>query len=214
LHTPAHTSDGTRLVRDAFLLEHPDVAAKRLELPALCRTVDGKETCDPVLEDAELAEVDPEVFDPAVVTRILVFHALAGNWDFAVDRRSGAARGGLWNTDVLVLAPTESGERPLAPLPQDFDLASMVTGAVRTRGIPETLLPGRAPLVRQAAHFLTVYLEGRAAAEVRAAREIFAAKRGDLYATLDAAPLDDEGRANATAHLDAFFTALDEVAPP
>ncbi len=202
------TASGQRTERDAFLLEHPDVAAERLGLPDSCRTLGGTQICDPVLEDAELEKVKTSAFDGDVLARILMLHALTGNFDFHVDDAMDRRRS-LWNTDVLVLAPSPDGTRPLAPVPQDFDLSSMVTGIVRQNGVPATFLADEAPLVRLLGHYLKTYLAGRTPAQAASAKALLFAKKDALYAAATSAPLDADGRTNAIAHLDAFYRVLD-----
>jgi len=195
--------------RNAMLLEHIEKLAKRSGAPdEHCRQVDGEEECDPVLTDSEVAAADPRTMDRARVAITTLFHAAVGNWDWRLNMSESASPTSgarLWNTEVILLpkpggAPTDLVKLPIA---HDFDLASAVTGRLRAR---ETPTPAK--LAVQAKEFLA-RTEGLTAEEVATAKQHFRDKKQSMYAALESAiSLDDAARANAKAHLDAFFTEL------
>lgn len=189
------TTKGDQLTRKAFIFEHVDLAAGRLGGTSL--------------ESPETWEGDPaQVMEMQAIVRIHFFEALIGNWDWHL--RIGASNPGggqLWNIEAVQL-----GDK-LVPLAQDFDLSSAVTGhLVDERDIDPRVLPGKPPLVRQAAGYLaSEHGPQFSDTDLHAAREHFVARRAAVERALADAPLDDEGRANLNAHVDAFYQALDHV---
>ncbi len=110
----------------------------------------------------------------------------------------------LWNIEAVQMPDT------LVPIPSDFDLSSAVTARLApARALDPRVLPSAPPLVRQAATYL-VSESGPlfSVAELHAARDHFMARRASLTDVLAEVPIDDAGRANLVAHVDAFYTAL------
>jgi hypothetical protein len=198
--------------RNAMLLEHIEKLAKRSGAPdEHCRQVDGAEECDPVLTDSEVGGVDPrDGMDRSRIAIISLFHAAVGNWDWRLSVAPTSTNGSrVWNNEVMLL-PKEGSPSPPAtpelvkfPVAHDFDLASAVTGRLRGRTDPTP-----AKLTAQAKEYLA-RTEGLTNEEVAAAKARFIEKKSALYAVADSAILDEPGRANAKAHLDAFFGELE-----
>ncbi len=76
---------GWQVTRMAFLMDHVEVVAKRLN----GRALEDEETTS--LEDAE--------FDEQLITDLKLFHAMLGNWDYHLSSNGQ----GLWNTEVIEL---------------------------------------------------------------------------------------------------------------
>ncbi len=185
----------TTLIRKAFVFEHVDLLAQRL----------GGET----LDEPEMFEDDPaEVMDAEAIAMVDLLQALVGNWDWGI--RLGETEIGdpprLRNVDAVV-----KPDGHMVPVPDDFDLASIVTGRPRNRFDP-LILPDADPLTRQAAGFIASDT-GRALSRttILAARERFRARRGAIEEAVAAASVDDDGREIARAHVDAFYAALDRL---
>jgi hypothetical protein len=189
------TTTNETITRKAFIFEHVDLAAGRLG---------GK-----ALESPETWEGDPaQVMEMQAIVRIHFFEALIGNWDWHLRIGPSKPGGGqLWNIDAVQLSDK------LVPLAQDFDLSSAVTGnLIAEEDIDPKILPGKPQLVRQAASYLAnEYGPQFADSELHAARDHFKARRAALEQALAEAPVDDEGRANLNAHVDAFYQALDHL---
>ncbi|NVB85480.1 MAG: hypothetical protein HOV81_44360 [Kofleriaceae bacterium] len=189
------TTTSEKITRKAFIFEHVDLAAGRLGGTSL--------------ESPETWEGDPaQVMDMQAIVRVHFFEALVGNWDWHL--RIGASKPGggqLWNIEAVQL-----GDK-LVPLAQDFDLSSAVTGnLVADDDIDPKILPGKPPLVRQAGSYLaSEYGPQFSDSELHAARDHFTARRAALEQALADAPVDDEGRANLSAHVAAFYEALDHL---
>lgn len=155
------------------------------------------------LSDVEIAALSDAGFDAGLVTDLQLLHALLGNWDY----RLSADGRGLWNTDVLKLA-----DGSLVPVAGDFDLASWVTGEVRSSA-PRDYRPELGDVERQAM-FEVEQIAGRVgAADWQSGRERFEARKTSLEALVATADVDAEGRALAVRHLAAFYAALDAIPP-
>jgi hypothetical protein len=187
--TVAHTE----LKRKAFLLEHIDIAAKRM----------GGESV-----------ADPELFVPAAtdkmsnsdIAKAHMLEALVGNWDWNLNASKDANESKFWNVELV-----KTGQQ-LTPVPADFDLSSFVTGDwVKASAISE--LPGVADLhVRQAAHYLvTEAAEKLSRAELLTARDYMKTKKAAIDGAVANAKIDAAGRKLAQAHVAAFFTALESM---
>jgi hypothetical protein len=191
--TYVDTTKTEKITRKAFIFEHVDLTAGRLGGTSL--------------ESPETWEGDPaQVMEMQAIVRIHFFEAMIGNWDWHL--RIGASKPGggqLWNIEAIQL-----GDK-LVPLAQDFDLSSAVTGnLVDEDDLDPRILPGKPQLVRQAASYLAgEYGPQFSDPELHAARDHFKARRAALEKALADAPVDDEGRANLIAHVDAFYQALD-----
>jgi hypothetical protein len=211
-YTDTTEAPATVKQRDAFVFEHPNSAAARLGLAPYPRLVDGETKKTPVLEESELNALSTREFSPQRALRIVMFQAMVGNWDFAVDRNTAKSTGGhVWNTDVLVQSRPD-GTRELVPVPVDFDRASMISGKIqRGRASPGTR--SRSPEVQQATASLRQYLRPYKKADVHAAKQFFIEHKDAMLAAIDRATVDDAGRELAHAHVRAFFVALELVSP-
>ena len=110
--TPAdpgsESSVGWSVQRQAMLVENAEVVGELLG---------GK-----ALDDTEITALKHERFDPQLTADLRLFHALLGNWEYALSETGE----GLWNIEVIAL-PNGS----LIPMAGDFDLASWVTDRIR-----------------------------------------------------------------------------------
>lgn len=134
--------------------------------------------------DAEtITKFEVGKFDFVAAQRIRYFHALLGNWDWTLEtkneKKSGSIR--LWNTEVYARA---NGE--LVPVPADFDLSSFVTGDLSRS--KETKL--------------------KATAKDKALVEDLLTRKVALLKLIETAHIDETGRTNATAHVEAFYAKL------
>lgn len=178
---------GWQVMRNAMVFDDPEVVAESLGGRAL--------------DDEEIAALTDANFDEQLITNLLLFHALLGNWDFALslDGRE------LWNTDVIELP-----EGQLLPLAGDFDLASWVTEVVRLNA-PWDFHPELADLPRE-----TLFQVGQVQKRVSPSTfdegtAFFTGKRAEIESLIDAALVDDQGRTNALSHVSVFFDALAAV---
>jgi len=175
---------GWELNRQAMILDDAEVVAERLGGRAL--------------DDAEITALTRAGFSPQLITDLRCFHALLGNWDFRLSEDGT----GLWNTDVIELP---NGQ--LLPIAGDFDLSSWVTGLPRAVA-PRDYHPEWPALDRETRYALEQIQRAVPAPILAAARDRFSAKRTAVEALIDAAEIDEPGRANARDHVAAFFTAL------
>jgi hypothetical protein len=151
-----------------------------------------------VLSDEQVAALTRADFDEQALVDLAFLHALLGNWDYGL----GDENRGFWNTEVIRL-PTGS----LVPLAGDFDLASWVTGSVRSSA-PRDYHPDLPDVERQA-RFEVERLRGRAKPDAfDSARGRFERGRPQVEARIRNARIDDAGRTNALRHLTAFHEAL------
>jgi hypothetical protein len=176
---------GWQLARHAMLLDDIEVVAERMGGRAL--------------EDEEIGALENAGFDPQLITELELLHVLLGNWDYALSTDGRE----LWNTGVIELPGKE-----LVPVAGDFDLASFVTGVVRPSA-PHDYHPELPELERET-RFKIAEIQKRVGVGLfQAAAARFREHRPGMEAQINAAELDDPGRANALAHLAAFFDALD-----
>lgn len=176
---------GWELTRQAVVLEDIEVVADRLG---------GRP-----LTDDEVAKLTQAGFSEQLVTDLMLFQALLGNWDYTL------SPGGeeIWNFDVIKLA-----DGRLIPVAGDFDLASFVTGEVRLSA-PWDYRPDLPELERQA-HFEVGRIRAWAGDKRFAlSRERFRSVRTELETHVAAAEVDEAGRENVLKHLTAFFEAID-----
>lgn len=189
------------LERDAFVLEDLARLARRLGAVDHCRTVEGEEACDPVLEDAEISALDPATLPLPNVALLGAFHAMVGNWDYSLGTALGRGKPELWNTDVVIFGPADAPR--MLPIAQDFDLASAVTGEVRgkDRDAPDALRT-------QAENFVS-NLDPLPAPVREATLQRLRARRADVVKAAERLPMDDAGRANLLRHIEVFYAALE-----
>lgn len=175
---------GWEITRMALLLDGVEVVAERRNGRAL--------------EDEEVGALKNAGFDEQLVADLELFHALIGNWDYALSPDGQ----GLWNTEVIELS-----DGKLVPVAGDFDLASWVTGKVLVTA-PRDYSPELEDLVRQTRFKLSEIrlAVGDSRFELAAAR--FQAHREEIELLIGSAAMDPEGRANARHHADVFFEAL------
>jgi len=188
--TPTNASPltGWQVSRDGLILDDIEVVAER---------INGR-----ALSDEELEDLTDANFDPQLIADLQFFHALLGNWDYALSV-DGL---GLWNTDVIELA-----NRTLVPVAGDFDLASWVTGMVRLMA-PTDYHPELPDIDRQARYELEQIRQRVSAANFTTARQRFEGKRATIELQINAALIDEPGRTNAQRHVTAFYDALTAAA--
>ncbi len=157
------------ITRQGFILEHMDEFSKR----KAGTSVDAETT----------TQFEVGKFDFVAAQRIKYFHALLGNWDWAIEtkseKKSSTIR--LWNTEVYARA---SGE--LVPVPADFDLSSFVTGNLAR----------------------SEKIDLQVTAEDKALVEDLLTRKDALLKLIETAHIDEKGRTNATAHVEAFYAKL------
>jgi hypothetical protein len=175
---------GWQVKRNALLLDDIEVVAERLGGRAL--------------SDEELAALSKAAFDEQLVVELHLFHALVGNWDFALSPGGE----GVSNTDVIEVA---NGQ--LLPVAGDFDLASWVTGQVRSSA-PRDYRPDLPDVEREALYQVETLQNRFSDPMFSAAVARFVEKRTAIESQIGAAAVDDEGRANAVRHVKAFYDAL------
>ena len=150
-------------------------------------------------------------FAPADSARLAFAEALIGNFDWCVrffptDTYRCDGRHALWN--VLALKRPDGSA---VPVPYDFDLAGMVTGHHRWFTI--VFNPAFAPGASEAAVKVLAQLQRTRTlftrAQLDATRAEFIRHKEEAYAVLAEAQLDDAGRRNAAAHLDAFYAVIE-----
>lgn len=191
--TTNRTSEvGWTVMRNAMILDDVEVVAERLGGRAL--------------DDEEITVLSNANFGLQLVTDLQFFHILLGNWDYgvSVDGRE------LWNTEVI-----EFPDGSFLPVAGDFDLCSFVTEEPQL-DVPWDYHPELPPLERQARHDLEE-IKGRVSEENPAvftqARERFTARRTEIETKINSVIIDEIGRTNALAHVNAFFNALSAVDP-
>jgi len=150
-------------------------------------------------------------FAPADSARLAFAEALIANFDWCVrffptDTYRCDGRHPLWN--VLALKRPDGSA---VPVPYDFDLAGMVTGHHRWFTI--VFNPAFAPGASEAAVKVLAQLQRTRTlftrAQLDATRAEFMRHKEEAYAVLAEAQLDDAGRRNAAAHLDAFYAVIE-----
>lgn len=184
--TPANsaTVTGWQLSRNAVILDDVEVVAERLGGRAL--------------DDEEVAKLTKAGFDEQLIVDLRFLHALLGNWDY----RLSSDGQNLWNTEVIELA-----DGKLVPVAGDFDLCSWVTETVR-QSAPGGYHPELADVERRARYEIEQIQQSVTKPGFAAASDRFLAKRSAIESQINAALIDDAGRANALRHVTAFFEAL------
>jgi hypothetical protein len=187
----------TTLVRNAMFLEDEHEAESRLGSS-------GEYT------EHTFGSADAR-FTPADSARLAFAEALIGNFDWCVrflpnDRYRCDGRHALWN--VLALKRPDGRAVPLL---YDFDLAGMVTG--HHRWFPYVFNAAFAPGASEAALEVLGQLQRTRTlftrAQLDAARAEFVRHKQEAYTVLTEAQLDDAGRRQATAYLDAFYAVIE-----
>ncbi len=180
------TETHEELTRDAVLIEDPDAAAKRFG---------GKEIEEAPPPEQSLIDALP----PQQQARLELAQALLGNWDY----RLPDARRPLGHN----LLPIRKSDGSALLLPQDFDLASFVSGAPRGwPWLPERFA-GRSDRFKELLSSV-VDLRKRIPTEtLRPLVQEFRARIPEVLKRLKTAPVDDAGKANIAAHLTAFSEA-------
>jgi len=180
----AESETGWQIKRHAVILEDIEVLAERLGGRALT--------------DEEIAALKDAGFDPHLLINLELWHALLGNWDYALPPNGQ----GLWNTEVIEMADAK-----LTPVASDFDLCSWVTEEVLLSA-PWDYHPELEPIDRQARFRVEEIQKQADAPSFAAAKARFTQKRAALEATINTAEVDDAGRTNALRHVTAFYGAL------
>jgi hypothetical protein len=194
--TYTDSAQGAPLVRNALLLEDDDDAMKRL---------------------GGLAEVPLETFGSVATrgagkdaARIAFAQAMIGNFDWCLkfspdDIYRCNEPKPLWN----VLAFDMGGGRT-ALLMKDFDLAGMVVGRhpwfdkVWNPAFVASKSHTEIEVLSQVQRTRSLFPR----AQLDAERKHFLARKPAVYTALEAATVDDEGRAIARAYLDDFYEAI------
>jgi hypothetical protein len=187
----------TTLVRNAMFLEDDDQAVSRFGA--------HEQYTEDNFGSADIR------FTPADSARLAFGEALIGNFDWCVrffpsDHYRCDGRHALWN----VLAPKRP-DGSAVPVLLDFDLAGIVTG--HHRWFPLVFNTAFAPGASEAAVEVLAQLQRARSlftrAQLDATRAEFVSHKREAYAVLTGAQLDDAGRRNAAAHLDAFYTVIE-----
>jgi hypothetical protein len=186
--TPIGESEfaGWQISRNALILDDVEVVAERMG---------GR-----VLSDEEAAGVNESAFNRQLLIEMQLFQALLGNWDYGLWQNSQ----GLWNVEVIELT-----DQQLLPVAGDFDLASWVTGEVRSSA-PRDYRPDLPEIERQA-RYEVEQIQKRTNPEIfLAAAQRFFDGRAVIQSQIAAAEVDESGRTNALRHATAFFDSLTE----
>jgi hypothetical protein len=172
------------ITRQGLLIEDVEVLAGRLGGRAL--------------NDAEITALTKLGFDGQLLVDLQFLHILLGNWDYSLD----IGGRGLWNTDVIALPGGV-----YLPVAGDFDLSSWVTELTRLSA-PVDFRPDLPDLDREMRYGLERLRAAAGGAWFSAARNRFVSGRLRIDSVIDAASVDDAGRANAKRHAAAFFHVL------
>jgi hypothetical protein len=133
------------------------------------------------------------------------FHAMIGNWDWALGPPETNGCGDIWNTEVLIYP-----NGGITLVPADFDLAAFVVGEVRnpdTNQVEAIEVDNAASAARAA---LQTSLIGESATAVAAMKLEYLAKQAELKALIDASLMDAEAKTDGKQLLDGFFEILAE----
>ena len=186
---PTGDADHWPVKRMAFIFEHVEVLAENMNGRAL--------------EDEEVAQLTDAGFDEQLTLELKLFHALVGNWDYALS----VSGEGLWNTEVIRL-----DDASLLPVAGDFDLAAWVTGAVLVSA-PRDYLPQLDDVPREINYRLGEIAAEHGAARFEIARNRFLAAQAQIEQLILAADVDDEGRSFAGDYTSNFFEILARAKP-
>lgn len=182
---------GWTVTRNAMILDDADVIAERLGGSAL--------------KEEEIPKLTNANFGLQLVTDLQVFQVLIGNWDYAITQDPRE----VWNFDVIQLPNLQ-----VLPVAGDFDLSSFVTEEVLV-DVPWDYYPELPTLERQARYDLEqikARVQEIGPETFTNAKTRFESKRPLLEAKVNAVVIDESGRTNALAHLDAFFKGLTAAA--
>jgi hypothetical protein len=181
-----------KLTRKGFLLEHVDELARRLGATALQDPV----SCG---DDPNLLPHDQDVL------RVKFFHAMIGNWDYAVGPPDMHGCGPLWNTEVLV-----HPEGYLTLVPADFDLSAFVVAEVRDPESNQLVAIDAENAKASARAYLAGATMGESSEAVAAMKAEYMAKKATLLALVHDSLMDEDGKKSATLLLEGFFAVLAE----
>jgi hypothetical protein len=194
-HSPA--ARPTTLVRSAMFLEGDHHAESRFGSH-------GQYT------EATFGSADTRVA-PEDSARLAFAEALIGNFDwcyrfFPSDTYRCDGRHALWN--VLAFKRPDG---TAVPVPYDFDLAGIVTG--HHRWFASVFNQAFAPGASEAALEVLAQLQRTRSLFTRAqldtVRAEFVRHKEEAYRVLTEAQMDEAGRRNAAAHLDAFYAVIE-----
>jgi len=194
-HSPA--ARPTSLVRSAMFLEGDHHAESRFGSH-------GQYT------EATFGSADTRVA-PEDSARLAFAEALIGNFDwcyrfFPSDTYRCDGRHALWN--VLAFKRPDG---TAVPVPYDFDLAGIVTG--HQRWFASVFNQAFAPGASEAALEVLAQLQRTRSLFTRAqldtVRAEFVRHKEEAYRVLTEAQMDEAGRRNAAAHLDAFYAVIE-----
>ena len=182
---------GWNVTRNAMILDDVEVVAERLGGRAL--------------NDTEVEALTNANFGLQLVTELQIFQVMIGNWDYTLSPDGREA----WNFDVVELPNLQ-----LVPVAGDFDLSSIVTEEVLL-DVPWDYHPELPTLERQSRYDLE-QIKGRvqeSGTEIFTNAKLrFETKRAMLEERVRTAVVDEAGRTNAVAHLEAFFRSLTAAA--
>lgn len=178
---------GWQLTRKAFVFDHVEIVAERLGGQAL--------------EDEEVASLVNANFDEQLVTDLMLFHTLIGNWDYHLSPDGQ----GLWNTEVIRLA-----DGSLIPVAGDFDLSSWVTGQIRVTA-PRDYLPTEPDLDRQIRFELERISALAGPIRFNQGRERFTQIEEQIINRLCSSVIDEDGSIAITEQVTQFFKLLKEM---
>ena len=172
---------GWVLSRMAFVFEHVELVASQLG---------GRQ-----LEEEEVAQLTDAGFDEQLIVDLILFHALIGNWDYALSSDGM----GLWNTEVI-LRP----DGRLFPVAGDFDLSAWVTGRDRVTA-PRDYLPDEVDYIRQLHFELNRIRQVAGDSRFQLAWDRFLRASDELETQICTSLLDEEGREAILSRFRAFF---------
>jgi len=176
---------GWSLTRMGFMFDHVEVTAERLNGRAL--------------EDEEVAALGDARFAPLLIAELQLFHALIGNWDYALSEDGK----GLWNTEVVELS-----DKSLRPVAGDFDLSSWVTGAVRVTA-PRDFLSDLEDIERHFRYELDRIRTAYGPDLFSDATQRFLGFREALEHLIAVAEIDEEGREFMRQHVALFYDLIE-----
>lgn len=181
------------LTRKAFLLEHVDELARRLDAKA----AKDPSTC------GDNPDARP---DHQSVLRIKMFHAMVGNWDWELGPAAMDGCGAsLHNTEVLT-----NKDGSLTLVPADFDLAALVVGEVRGPDNSQLVAITLDSAKAAARTALAGAVDGETKQAVDAMKTELLGKKAALSKVINDSLMDADGKQNGQLLLDGFFAVLEE----
>lgn len=188
-HDTSDLSNGDRtgwsLTRMGFMFDHVEVLAEGLNGHAL--------------EDEEVAALSDAQFPPLLIAELQLFHALIGNWDYALSADGKR----LWNTEVVELP-----DKSLRPVAGDFDLSSWVTGSVRVMA-PRDFMPELEDIERHYYYELSRIRAAFGADMFLNATQRFLGFREALESLIAVVEVDEEGREFIQRHIALFYELIE-----